>query len=233
MNNDEIKNAVQEILRTEDRLIKHLMFAGLVTKLLKQHGFDMVVVGGSAIEFYTEGEYLSGDIDLCRTSTSHIPTRVIREVMNKLGAKGLNRNFNVNRDLYIDILGIVEQEAPDAEFQTLETPYGEIQLMPAEELLVERLLMAVYPHFDGSAYDCAKTLCASCLTGNIDVHWDIIDKLAANPLYGLKDELEKLKTEVSDELKEKADMGRMEKIKKVQIRDFKTDMSQSHPKRRR
>jgi len=47
----------------DDRRI--LYFAALLRREAGLGPDDMVVVGGSAMEIYTEGAYVSGDIDIC------------------------------------------------------------------------------------------------------------------------------------------------------------------------
>src|ERR1035438_5937221 len=65
MNSETIRAALKEIAETEDPLEKALKLSGLVSTLFREREWEMVVVGGSAIEFYTEGQYMSGDIDMC------------------------------------------------------------------------------------------------------------------------------------------------------------------------
>jgi len=48
-------------------LERAMKLSGLITTLFASHGFPLVV-GGSAVEFYTEGGYMSGDIDFRRKS---------------------------------------------------------------------------------------------------------------------------------------------------------------------
>jgi hypothetical protein len=62
----DIRKAVADINSTEDLLERALKLSGLVSTLFADVGFKLVVVGGSAVEFYTEGGYMSGDIDFCR-----------------------------------------------------------------------------------------------------------------------------------------------------------------------
>ena len=56
---------LREIEAGQDLARKALQLAMLVATVFRERGYEMVVVGGSAIEFYTDGAYMSGDIDLC------------------------------------------------------------------------------------------------------------------------------------------------------------------------
>ena len=72
----DIKAAMADIESTSDLLERALKLSGLITTLFQRHGFPLVVVGGSAVEFYTEGGYMSGDIDFCRKTLNAIPPRL-------------------------------------------------------------------------------------------------------------------------------------------------------------
>ena len=51
-----IRKALADITSTGDLLERALKLAGLVSTLVAEVGFKLVVVGGSAVEFYTEVE---------------------------------------------------------------------------------------------------------------------------------------------------------------------------------
>ena len=65
MTADEIAAALTLVREETDLNSKSLLLAGLVSELFRERGFEPVVVGGSAIEFYTDGAYMSGDTDIC------------------------------------------------------------------------------------------------------------------------------------------------------------------------
>lgn len=66
----EITAALAVIRDEADLNSKSLLLAGLVSELFRERGFEPVVVGGSAIEFYTDGAYMSGDTDISWTGWS-------------------------------------------------------------------------------------------------------------------------------------------------------------------
>ena len=121
----DIEAAKSDILATEDLLERALKLSGLVTALFAEQGFRLVVVGGSAVEFYTEGGYMSGDIDFCRFLSRPIPPRLAQDVMAKLGATGGPRSWRV-LGLFVDMLGYLENESTSPK-RKLETPYGPIE----------------------------------------------------------------------------------------------------------
>ena len=119
MNGFDIKVAVADISSTTDLLERALKLSGLVTTMFQRHGIPLVVVGGSAVEFYTEGGYMSGDIDFCRKSLAAIPPRLMQDIIAELGGKGVARSWEVC-GLYVDLLGFLENESvlPNRELET-------------------------------------------------------------------------------------------------------------------
>lgn len=186
---------LREIEGTSNLLEKSLKLAGIVTRVFADAGWSLVVVGGSAVEFYTEGAYMSGDIDLCRNTLAPIPLRQAQDIMAQLGATGGPRSWKV-AGLYVDLLGLLENEA-QTPLRTVQTRYGPISLMPAELALVERTLLAYYPRPDAAARDVARKFLAVCLNGATPVDWNEVGRLAALPSFNITRELEELKREVA------------------------------------
>ena len=180
---DSIDSALQDFQATEDLLEKALKLAGLVTGVFREAGWELVVVGGSAVEFYTEGAYMSGDIDLCRLNPQPVPLRRAQDLMGRLKATGGPRSWLVG-GLYVDLLGLLENEAR-TELRRIDTPCGTISVIPVEQVLVERVLSAFYPASGSEARDAAKKLLAVCLAGQTPVDWDEVDRLAALPSVGV------------------------------------------------
>ncbi len=188
----DIKNAIADITSTSDLLERALKLAGLITTLFQRHGFPLVVVGGSAVEFYTEGGYMSGDIDFCRKSLNAIPPRLMQEIISELGGKGVARSWEVC-GLCVDLLGVLENESvlPNRE---LETPFGTVRIIPPELALVERILVAYYPPSSELLSTARKMMVAA--VGDPDFSWDEAERLAALPSFGVLEELRRLRTEV-------------------------------------
>ena len=189
----DVKKAVAEIDATTDLLERALKLSGLITTMFQQRGFPLVVVGGSAVEFYTEGGYMSGDIDFCRRSLTAIPPRVMQEVISELGGKGVSRSWVVC-GLYIDLLGLLECETT-LPMRELETPYGVVRMIPPELSLVERVLIANYPPSQELAVTARKMRVAAM--NDPAFNWTEAERLAALPDFGVLAELRALKEEVS------------------------------------
>lgn len=192
---------INDILATSDLLTRALKLAGLITRVFREAGWELVVVGGSAVEFYTEGAYMSGDIDLCRRNLKPIPLRTAQNLIGRLGGTGGPRSWKV-ADLYIDLLGLLENEALTP-CRTIETPCGTINIAPAELILVERILMAYYPKRDPEARNIAKKMLAVGLKKITPLDWKEVERLADSPSFDILNETRQLRREVIRELAKK------------------------------
>jgi hypothetical protein len=179
-----------DIESTEDLFLRSMKLAGIVTALFKKRGIPLVVVGGSAVEFYTAGGYMSGDIDFCRRSLKGPSLRLIKDILEPLGGKCVGRNWLVC-GIFVDMLGIVEAETYK-DFSVVETPYGEVFMIPPELALVERVFYSL------DSEECvasARQMMAAALNdGNFD--WQEAERLAGLPDFGVLPELLGMKEEL-------------------------------------
>ena len=192
MTDEAIATARADIEATGDLLERALKLSGLITTLFAERGFPLVVVGGSAVEFYTEGGYMSGDIDFCRKTLKAIPPRIMQEVAEMLGGKGLGRSWLIC-GLYVDILGLLESETGLAD-RIVQTPYGEVRMLPPELALVERVLFAEQ---DAECVAAARQMMASALKdANFD--WAEAERLAALRDFSVLPQMRRLKEEIAN-----------------------------------
>lgn len=198
-----LKAALKDIGSERDFSLKAQKLASLVSAVFRARGIELVVVGGSAIEFYTDGAYMSGDIDLCQlTPSTPIPVRLRQEIMGQLNAKGGPRSWEV-AGLFVDILGLVETES-NSPLRRLKAPYGAVTLINPEELLVERIFVSVYPQPNREARTCARTLAAVALRGQVQLNWNEVRRLAKSKQYRILDECEAFVGKVAREIKLKS-----------------------------
>src|SRR5947207_5573604 len=101
MDSQVIQKGLADISAEQDPTLKSLKLASLCSALWAERGVELVVVGGSAIEFLTEGAYASGDLDMCHVTAENLPIRDRQEVMGLLGAEGGPRNWKV-AGMYLD-----------------------------------------------------------------------------------------------------------------------------------
>src|SRR5688572_17721736 len=96
MTEAEIDKALTEIAAETDPTVKNLKLASICSAVFRERGIELVVVGGSAIEFYTEGAYTSGDVDFCIVSAKETLTiRLRQELMGQLKGQGGPRSWRV------------------------------------------------------------------------------------------------------------------------------------------
>lgn len=182
MNRHQIQSALNEITAEKDLTVKHLKLASLCSALFAARGIELVVVGGSAIEFYTEGAYTSGDVDLCIVSARQpLTARLRQEIMGQLGAHGGPRSWEV-AGTFVDVLGTFENLARTG-VRTIAAPLGPVRVAPVEELIVERILVSNYPQDYPPALDCAKKLLASALAAEVEVDWNEVRRLSQDRAY--------------------------------------------------
>jgi hypothetical protein len=202
MDAKKIKSALADITAEQDPTIKSLKMASLCSALWTERGVELVVVGGSAIEILTEGAYASGDLDMCHATKARLPIRERQEVMGWLGSKGGPRNWQV-AGMYVDVLGPAESFARTP-YRRVQGPFGEVQVMKAEDLLVERVLISVYPGENSTARKCARELAVVALAGAVNMNWSEVLRVANLPEYRNVNECKALVNEVAHELKIKS-----------------------------
>jgi hypothetical protein len=180
MTSQQLERAVAEITAEADPTTKHLRLASLCAAVFQEHGIRLVVVGGSAIEFYTEGAYVSGDLDLCvEFAPAGLTPHLRQEIMNRLGAVGGPRSWQVG-GAFVDVLAGFENLALTP-IRSLQGPYGEVRISPVEELIVERVLIGHYTARYPPALACAKKLIAAALQGEVETDWSEVRRLAQSP----------------------------------------------------
>ena len=199
MNTAQIGEAVADISAERDPALKMLKLASLCSALGRERGIELVVVGGSAIELLTDGAYVSGDLDLCLANPPTIPLRLRQEIMGELSAVGGPRSWQV-AGMFVDLLGSLETLARTP-LRRVAGPYGMVRLAQPEELLVERVLVSVYPQPFPPARDCARKLAAVALGGALEFDWKELRRLAAEPQYRILNECKALVRDVANELK--------------------------------
>ena len=192
MTSEALDKARADIEATGDLLERAMKLSGLLTTLFQKRGFPLVVVGGSAVEFYTEGGYMSGDIDFCRKTLRAVPPRLMQEIAESLGGKGLGRNWLIC-GLYVDLLGLLESETMLPE-RVVKTPYGDIRFLPPELALVERILFAEQ---DAECVASARQMMAAALSDS-HFNWPEAERLANLPDFKVLPDLVRLKKEMSD-----------------------------------
>lgn len=148
---------IQEILKIEDPVKRRAVFVAMLTKEFKRKGIkEPVVVGGMAVEIYTQGSYTTGDIDL-KSDKKTLEETLIEWGFNKKGRVW----FNEDLDIYIDWLGSGLEEGIEAEkrINTIVIDENlELKIISIEDLIIDRL--KAYKWWkDRDSFMWAKVLC--------------------------------------------------------------------------
>jgi len=133
-----MKKNFKKILSIEDPVKRRAMFIAIFSKeIIRRGGKPPIVVGGEAVELYTQGSYTTGDIDI------KAPLEVTKSVLKEWGFNKKGRTwFNKDLDIYIDWLGASLDEGKEAEKRivTLKIARGlEIKVISIEDLMIDRL----------------------------------------------------------------------------------------------
>lgn len=129
---------ISALLKIEDPVKRRAYFIAILSEdVVKRGGKMPIVVGGEALELYTQGSYTTGDIDL------KSPYEITEAVLKDYGFIKIGRAwFNESYDIYIDLLGESLNEGPDAEKRTEEIEIAEgkvIRVLSIEDLIIDRL----------------------------------------------------------------------------------------------
>jgi hypothetical protein len=129
---------LRKILSIEDPVKRRATFLAILSReVVRRGGKAPIVVGGEAVELYTQGSYTTGDMDI--KSPLEITKAILKEW--KFTKKGRTW-FNKELDLYVDWLGASLDEGKEAEDRvtTIEVAGGfQISVIGIEDLVIDRL----------------------------------------------------------------------------------------------
>lgn len=136
----------QELLQLADPARKRAFFVAMLSEEMIAKGVAApIVVGGEAVEFYTQGAYTTGDIDL------KADFNAMKEMLLLWGFKGSGANKRIwvskDLDMYIDWLGANLDEGIEAEARTNSIALGrglKVRVLSFEDLIIDRLAAAKF-----------------------------------------------------------------------------------------
>lgn len=138
--------------------------------LAKATSADVVIVGGSAIEVYTSGLYVSADVDLVGERDA------IASALERWGFRREGRLWSrSDLGLWVDPVG--RYYSGDArKLREVSTPYGPIRLASVEDLIAKRLIeLKVWPRAGTEMLGQAVALAAEY---GADLDWEYITEVA-------------------------------------------------------
>ena len=123
--------------------------------LQRESGSDVVIVGGSAIQVYSDDTYVSGDVDIVGDRD-----RVI-SLLREWGFKKEGRLWSSpTLALFIDLVGTY-YKGETKRLQTVATPFGPVKIASVEDLVAKRLIeIKVWGQSGKELFDQALVLAA-------------------------------------------------------------------------
>ncbi|HZY91540.1 MAG TPA: hypothetical protein VFG07_02015 [Thermoplasmata archaeon] len=138
--------------------------------IAKASSADVVIVGGSAIEVYTGGLFVSEDVDLVGERDAIIST------LERWGFRRDGRLWSrSDLELWVDPVGR-HYSGDVRKLREVSTPYGPIRLASVEDLIGKRLIeVKVWPRAGTQMLDQAVALAAEY---GADLDWEYITEVA-------------------------------------------------------
>jgi len=119
--------------------------AAILAKHLQHHGVEVVLVGGLAVEIYTENLYLTKDIDM--VNTNYQKPSYLHKVMSELG-------FHKRGRVYINQTTDITVEFPPGPLAVgnklitnttvAKTKQGEIPILRVRDVVIDRLAAFIH-----------------------------------------------------------------------------------------
>lgn len=112
----------------------------MVCSALRTHGIDAILTGGSCVAIYSEGKYVTGDMDFVPLNT-HDMAR-IASALATVGFKPLGRVYaNANKELVVDIVQppLAIGSEPVRRAATIKAGRYSLKLLTATDCVKDRL----------------------------------------------------------------------------------------------
>lgn len=181
-----------------DQNRKNLLVAEIVCESFRAAGADPIIVGGSAVEFYTDGTYVSGDVDVCFNGPRIPSPRTRESVLAEVGTSLGVRMWEIG-GVIVDLLGRVETSARTP-FQQL----GQLKLIQIEDLIAERILIATVPQFNEERWKVAKVLLSVSLKKMVAFDRTELERVVNSAEYRVGAELQRLIDEIEGESEDRS-----------------------------
>lgn len=130
----ELAPFLKKLEKMPDTWEKRLFFMGILTKALKKDNLTSIVVGGHAVEFYTLGNYTTGDIDIVIADTEPL-----NRILKGWGFKKEGRHwYSEKYDLALESPAW-QLDGNKEKIWQIETEGLEVYLIGIEDIIIDRL----------------------------------------------------------------------------------------------
>jgi predicted nucleotidyltransferase len=135
-----IELSLPSIAEETDDFKRKLLFLCWLRNELKKDNVEFVVVGGSAVELYSFGKYLSGDIDIVSPASSRIGEKLENLGFVKHGKNWISKELR----LFLEIPASTLAGDP-SRVREVEISEGlSVTIIGVEDLIVDRLNACVH-----------------------------------------------------------------------------------------
>lgn len=121
------------------------MLGALLSRLFKNESVDFIIVGGAAVQFYTQADYTTKDLDIILRGDT---IEIIEKVMGNLGFKRTTTYRHFNNPLFK-----FSVEFPPSpievgnrcitEVNRIETDIGTVEIISVEDIIMDRIIAGV------------------------------------------------------------------------------------------
>jgi predicted nucleotidyltransferase len=125
--------------------IQPIFFAAFLAKLFKEKNVTLTVVGGAAVQFYTQAEYTTGDLDAILQGDTK---EIIEEIMGSLGFERTSMYRHFENPLFEFVvefppspIGIGNRVISDV--ANIQTEEGTVRVTRLEDTIMDRIIAAV------------------------------------------------------------------------------------------
>lgn len=130
---DNLKKEMAEAARVRDRAERGARLASIITEALRTTGRDPILVGGSAVEFYTQGAYTTSDIDMIADGGKDLVT-----IMKSLGFEKIGKDYVDRKNgVYVEFPGVSLKASEKT--RNVQVGSRTFRIISMEDLIVDRL----------------------------------------------------------------------------------------------
>lgn len=135
-NSEKLKNLLKKAAAEKNAARRGVRIAAVIAQALRQIGQDPVLVGGAAVEFYSEGEYTTRDIDMVAPGG-----RELWVAMEQLGFARRGKDF-IHEAFEIYVEFPAETLGGERKSDSLDVDGMPLQIISIEDLIVDRLCLS-------------------------------------------------------------------------------------------
>ena len=128
-----LEQALAQAAKEKNQAKRGVKIAAIIAEALRTIGQDPILVGGAAVEFYTEGGYATRDIDMVSPGG-----KPLWDVMQSLGFKRKGKDFiNTSLEIYIEFPGEILGNNRTSDLLDIDGRH--LKIISIEDLIIDRL----------------------------------------------------------------------------------------------